>query len=130
MSSPFFTSPGNATPIAVKSRSPPLARPLSPAARVALALRSLFDALDGIDALTDQLANVTTSLDKLDSVQPKLLNLIPPQIASQLTNRDLIMTNYATGHYDAQNGPATIVQDLERTGLTRQGKTRRGGSWN
>jgi RND superfamily putative drug exporter len=60
------------------------------------ALRSLFDALDGIDALTDQLANVTTSLDKLDSVQPKLLNLIPPQIASQLTNRDLIMTNYAT----------------------------------
>ena len=63
---------------------------------ICFALRSLFDALDGIDALTDQLANVTTSLDKLDSVQPKLLNLIPPQIASQLTNRDLIMTNYAT----------------------------------
>src|SRR5258707_2052513 len=60
------------------------------------ALRSLFDALDGIDALTDQLANVTSSLDKLDSIQPKLLNLIPPKIASQLTNRDLIMTNYAT----------------------------------
>ena len=60
------------------------------------ALRSLFDALDGIDALTEQLANVTTSLDKLDSIQPQLLNLIPPQIASQQTNRDLIMTNYAT----------------------------------
>jgi RND superfamily putative drug exporter len=60
------------------------------------ALRSLFDALVGINSLTDQLANVTTSLDKLDAVQPRLLELIPPQIASQMTNRDLVMTNYAT----------------------------------
>jgi putative drug exporter of the RND superfamily len=66
------------------------------------ALRSLFDALDGIDALTEQLANVTASLDKLDTLQPKLLELIPPQIASQQTNRNLAMTNYATqsGIYD------------------------------
>ena len=60
------------------------------------ALRSLFDALDGINSLTDQLANVTSSLDKLDAVQPQLLQLIAPQIASQMTNRDLVMTNYAT----------------------------------
>ncbi|GAS88105.1 MMPL/RND family transporter [Mycolicibacterium brisbanense] len=66
------------------------------------ALRSIFDALDGIDALTDELGNVTASLDKLDQLQPKLLALIPPQIASQQTNRDLTMTNYATqsGIYD------------------------------
>src|SRR4051812_26430268 len=60
------------------------------------ALRSLFDALDGIDALTDQLANVSASITKLDELQPKLLALIPPQIATQQTNRDLTMTNYAT----------------------------------
>ncbi len=66
------------------------------------ALRSLFDALDGINALTDQLANVSASITKLDELQPKLLALIPPQIASQQTNRDLTMTNYATtsGIYD------------------------------
>jgi putative drug exporter of the RND superfamily len=66
------------------------------------ALRSLFDAIDGIDALTEQLGNVTASLDKLDALQPRLLALIPPQIASQQTNRDLTMTNYATqsGIYD------------------------------
>jgi RND superfamily putative drug exporter len=66
------------------------------------AFRSLFDALDGIDALTDQLANVSGSIDKLDKLQPKLLALIPPQIANQQTNRDLTMTNYATtsGIYD------------------------------
>jgi len=66
------------------------------------ALRSLFDAIDGIDALTDQFADITASLDKLDKLQPKLLALIPPQIAVQQTNRGLNMTNYATqsGIYD------------------------------
>src|SRR4029079_14241161 len=66
------------------------------------ALRSLFDALDGIDALTDQLASVSGSITKLDELQPKLLALIPPQIAIQQTNRDLSMTNYGTtsGIYD------------------------------
>ena len=70
--------------------------------RSAAAFRSLFDALDGIDALTDQLANVSASIAKLDELQPKLLALIPPQIANQQTNRDLTMTNYATtsGIYD------------------------------
>jgi RND superfamily putative drug exporter len=59
-------------------------------------VRSLFDALDGIDALTDELGGVTTSLDKLNAIEPRLLALIPPQIAVQQTNRDLTMTNYAT----------------------------------
>ncbi|MGA5464429.1 RND family transporter [Mycobacterium sp. NPDC050041] len=66
------------------------------------AFRSLFDALDGIGELTDQLASVSGSIAKLDELQPKLLALIPPQIAVQETNRDLTMTNYATtsGIYD------------------------------
>jgi RND superfamily putative drug exporter len=63
---------------------------------ICAALRSIFDAIDGIDAITEQLTNVTASLDKLDSLQPRLLALIPPQIASQKANRDLAMTNYAT----------------------------------
>jgi RND superfamily putative drug exporter len=60
------------------------------------AIRSIFDALDGIDALTDQFGQITASLDKLNALQPQLLALIPPQIASQQTNRGLTMTNYAT----------------------------------
>ena len=63
---------------------------------VCWAIRSLFDALDGIDALTDQFGQITASLDKLNALQPQLLALIPPQIASQQTNRNLTMTNYAT----------------------------------
>ncbi len=56
----------------------------------------MFDSLDGIDDLTDQLGDVAGSIAKLDALQPKLLALIPPQIASQQTNRELTMTNYAT----------------------------------
>ena len=69
---------------------------------VCFALRSLFDALDGINQLTDQLASVSGSIAKLDELQPKLVSLIPPQIQNQETNRDLTMTNYATtaGIYD------------------------------
>src|ERR1700754_2236504 len=63
---------------------------------VCASLRSVFDALDGIDALTDQLSDVSGSITKLDALQPKLLALIPPQIQSQETNRDLTLTNYAT----------------------------------
>lgn len=63
---------------------------------VCFAFRSLFDALDGIDQLTEKFENLTASLDKLDALQPKLTALIPPQIASQQTNRDLTLANYAT----------------------------------
>jgi putative drug exporter of the RND superfamily len=60
------------------------------------AIRSLFDAIDGIDKLADQFASLTASLDKLDALQPQLLALIPPQIASQETDRALTLSNYAT----------------------------------
>jgi RND superfamily putative drug exporter len=60
------------------------------------AIRSVFDALDGIDKLADQFGAITASLDKLNALQPKLVALIPPQIASQEINRDLVMSNYAT----------------------------------
>ncbi len=60
------------------------------------ALRSVFDAIDGISQLSEQFATITASLDKLDALQPQLLALIPPQIAIQERNRDLILSNYAT----------------------------------
>ena len=60
------------------------------------ALRSVFDSIDGISNLSDQFASITASLDKLDALQPKLLELLPPQIAIQERNRDLTLSNYAT----------------------------------
>ncbi len=78
-------------------------------------LRSLFDALDGIDALTDELSSVSSSIAKLDALQPKLLALIPPQIASQETNRDLTMSNYATSS-GLNNQAAEALQNATALG--------------
>jgi putative drug exporter of the RND superfamily len=63
---------------------------------VCYAIRSVLDALDGIDQLSQKFSDLTSTLDHLDALQPKLVQLIPPQIDSQQTNRDLVMSNYAT----------------------------------
>ncbi|MDR3660788.1 MAG: MMPL family transporter [Mycobacterium sp.] len=71
------------------------------------ALRSVFDSLDGIADLSDKFGTITASLDKLDALQPKLVALIPPQIAIQERNRDLTLSNYATtGGTNAQSDEA------------------------
>ncbi len=69
---------------------------------VCWAIRSVLDALDGIDQLTGKFEDLTATLDKLDALQPKLVALIPPQIDSQETNRQLTLASYATqsGIYD------------------------------
>ncbi|SCX21587.1 RND family transporter [Mycolicibacterium fluoranthenivorans] len=71
------------------------------------ALRSVFDSLDGISELSDKFGNITASLDKLDALQPRLVALLPPQIAIQERNRDLTLSNYATtGGTNAQSDEA------------------------
>ena len=60
------------------------------------ALRSVFDALDSLDLLTQKFEDLTTTLDRLDALQPKLVALIPPQIDSQEINRELTLASYAT----------------------------------
>jgi len=60
------------------------------------AIRSVLDALDGIDLLTEKFEDLTATLDKLDALQPKLVALIPAQIQSQEINRQLALANYAT----------------------------------
>jgi putative drug exporter of the RND superfamily len=61
-----------------------------------MAFRNAFEAADSVDQLTDQFQRITASLDKLDALQPQLVALLPPQIASQLTNLQLTLNNYAT----------------------------------
>ncbi|OBK49386.1 RND family transporter [Mycobacterium sp. 1081908.1] len=60
------------------------------------AIRSIFNALDGIDQVAQNIVNLSANLDKLDQIQPKLVALIPPQIESQQRNLDTVMSNYAT----------------------------------
>ena len=71
------------------------------------AIRSVFDSLDRIDQLADKFGTITASLDKLNALQPQLVALIPPQLAVQEANRDLLRSNYATtAGTDAQSAEA------------------------
>jgi putative drug exporter of the RND superfamily len=58
--------------------------------------RSLFDALDGIDQLDEKTHQLTKDIDSIDSLQPQLLELLPPQIESLKTTRALTLTLYSS----------------------------------
>jgi putative drug exporter of the RND superfamily len=59
-------------------------------------LRSLWDSLDGIDQLDEKTHQLAKDLDSVDSLQPQLLALLPPQIESLKTTRALTLTLYST----------------------------------
>ena len=85
------------------------------------ALRSSFEAADSVDQLTQQFQSITASLDKLDALQPRLIALLPPQIASQLTNLQLTLNNYATNSginnqsAFANDNPAALGQAFDKS---------------
>src|SRR5689334_23270197 len=58
------------------------------------AARSVFDALDGIDELTDKTSAVQVNTDELADLAPKLTALLPQTIASMKTSRDLSLASY------------------------------------
>ena len=88
---------------------------------VCFALRNTFEALDSIDQLTEKFEDLVTSLDKLDSIQPQLVGLIPPQIASQEINQELVLKNFATNSgianqsATANDNPAALGQAFDKS---------------
>lgn len=59
------------------------------------ALRSVFDSLDGIDALADQISGLTTDLDKLDKLMPQMQATLLPTIDSMRTMRDFMLASHS-----------------------------------
>jgi RND superfamily putative drug exporter len=58
------------------------------------AIKSLFDSLDGIDAVTEATGAVQVNTDQLADLAPKLTALLPQTIASMKTSRDLSLASY------------------------------------
>ncbi|WP_432206462.1 RND family transporter [Mycobacterium paraffinicum] len=83
------------------------------------ALRSAFDALDGVDKLTDELGGLVKETDRLDSLMPQLISLLPPIIDATTTMRDMTLTMYSTftGLLDqmdvAQQGASAMGQAFD-----------------
>ena len=63
---------------------------------VCAAMRSVFDSLDGINALTDDLDAVTVDMEKLDTLMPQMLTIMPPMIESMKNMRTMMMTMQST----------------------------------
>jgi putative drug exporter of the RND superfamily len=59
-------------------------------------LRSIFDTLDGVDAVTDKLRDLVGDLDQLDVIMPQLLTQFPEMIAIMQSMRTMMLTMHST----------------------------------
>ncbi|WP_081286858.1 RND family transporter [Mycobacterium colombiense] len=58
-------------------------------------LRSLFDALDGIDELSDKLEDLSGDLDRMDQLMPQMLADLPRMIATMKNMRDSLLATHS-----------------------------------
>ncbi len=59
-------------------------------------MRSIFDSLDGIDTLSDDLGSLMVDMDKLDVLMPKMIEVMPPMIATMKTMKTTMLTMQST----------------------------------
>ena len=60
------------------------------------ALRSIFDTLDGIDTMTDDVQQLLPDMERLDSLMPQLVTLMPQQVETMKTMKTMMLTMYAS----------------------------------
>jgi RND superfamily putative drug exporter len=60
------------------------------------AMRSVFDALDGIDTMTDDFKTIVPDMDHLNAMLPQMLALMPPMIATMTSMKAMMQTMQAT----------------------------------
>lgn len=60
------------------------------------AIRSIFDALDGTDSLTDKMAILIKYMDELDALMPQMIALIPQQIEMMQNMRSMMLTMHSS----------------------------------
>ena len=63
---------------------------------VCSSLRSVFDTLDGVDTTTDDVAALLPDLERLDSLMPQLLALMPPQIETMKSMQKMMLTMHSS----------------------------------
>jgi len=61
---------------------------------VCWSIRSIFDTLDGIDTMTDDIKNLLPDLEKLDTLMPQLVALMPSMIETMKSMQQITLTMY------------------------------------
>ncbi|UNB56089.1 MULTISPECIES: MMPL family transporter [unclassified Mycolicibacterium] len=63
---------------------------------VCWSMRSIFNMLDGVNTMTDTMAELVPILERLDMLMPQLLELMPEQIATMEKMKDMMLTMKAS----------------------------------
>jgi RND superfamily putative drug exporter len=61
---------------------------------VCWSIRSIFDTLDGVDTMSDDLQNLMPELERLDILMPQMVALMPAQIATMKSMQHITLTMY------------------------------------
>ena len=61
---------------------------------VCYSLKSIFDTLDGIDVLTDDVQRLVPDLERLDTLMPQLVAIMPSMINTMKSMRNITLTMY------------------------------------
>src|SRR6202048_2949179 len=61
---------------------------------VCWSIRSVFDTLDGVDMLSDDIQNLLPDLERLDTLLPQLVAVMPAQIATLKSMQQITLTMY------------------------------------
>lgn len=60
------------------------------------AVRSVFDTLDGVDALSDSIGDLVSQMDKLDAVMPQMLKMLTPMVAMMRSMHTMMLSMHST----------------------------------
>jgi RND superfamily putative drug exporter len=63
---------------------------------VCWSIRSLFDALDGVDRISDKMHDLVGNLDQLNALMPQLLAQFPSMIATMQSTKTMMLTMHST----------------------------------
>jgi RND superfamily putative drug exporter len=63
---------------------------------VCWSIRSIFDTLDGIDTLTDDIQELVPEMERLDKLMPQLVALMPKMIETMKSMKQMMLTQYQT----------------------------------
>ncbi|MFV8243259.1 RND family transporter [Mycolicibacterium peregrinum] len=59
-------------------------------------MRSIFDTLDGIDKLTDEMQGLTIDMDRMDQLMPQMLPVLQDTIGTMKRMRDFMIATHST----------------------------------
>ena len=79
---------------------------------VCFAMRSLFDSLDGIDSLDEQIGNAVVSFEAIDRLLPQMITQLERMIADSRALLGVITNNYGPAHLQSTQTDQTYYDQI------------------